>query len=382
VKRAFMVSIAAAIAGALLLSAGMLVDPQQTLFSYLAAWVFAVSVCIGALLWVQMAHAVNAGWMVVLRRRAEDVLAALPVLAVLFLPVLLGLRTLYPWARSAGDLDERVREAVVSKRGWLSAEPFAIRAFIYLGAWIVIAELLRRYSREQDRSASPALVTKLRTISAASLPLIAFTLTFASFDWLMSLDPTWSSTVFGIYLFGGGFGGAVGLLCFLSFGPLPSRIEGATREHSHALGRILLTFVIFWAYIAFSQYLLVWIADLPGEVGWVKLRTTGSWGGLATALAALHFVLPFFFLLSRDLKRRPRVLAWMGIWLLAAHYVDMYWLVLPNLDVAFRPHWQDLASLLAVGGAATLTVLARARREADMPFRDPRLAAGLRYEAS
>jgi hypothetical protein len=382
VKRAITGSIAAAIVGALLLSVGMLVNPEQTLFSYLAAWVFAVSVCIGALLWVQMAHALNAGWMVVLRRRAEDVLAAFPVLAVLFLPVVFGLRILYPWARPDGDLDERVREAVLSKRGWLSTEFFTVRAFVYLGAWIVVAELLRRYSREQDRSASPALVTKLRTVAAASLPLIAFTLTFASFDWLMSLDPTWSSTVFGIYLFGGGFGAAVGLLCFVAFGPLPSRVERATREHSHALGRILLTFVIFWAYIAFCQYLLVWIADLPGEVGWVKLRTTGSWGGLATALVALHFVLPFFLLLSRDLKRRPRVLAWMGIWLLAAHYVDIYWLVLPNLHAEFRPHWQDPASLLFVGGAATLAALLRARREPEMPLRDPRLATGLRYEAS
>jgi hypothetical protein len=219
-------------------------------------------------------------------------------------------------------------------------------------------------------------------VAAASLPVVAFTLTFASFDWLMSLDPTWSSSVFGIYLFGGGFGGAVGLLCFVAFGPLPSRVEAATREHSHALGRIMLTFVIFWAYIAFAQFLLVWIADLPNEVGWVKLRTTGSWGGVATLLAFVHFVLPFPILLSRGLRRRPRALAWMGAWLFAAHYVDIYWVVLPNLHAGFHPHWLDLAALLLVCGASTVLVLLRSRSEPEMPLRDPRLAGGLVYEAS
>jgi hypothetical protein len=376
------VSIAATVLGALLLSIGVAIDPRQAFFSYLAAWVFAASVGVGALLWVQMAHALNAGWMVVLRRRAEDLLAAFPVLAVLFLPILLGLRTLYPWARPEGDWSEPVRAAVLPKLAWLNAPFFTVRAFVYLGAWTLVAELLRRYSREQDRSPSVTLVTKLRTVAAATLPLVAFALTFASFDWLMSLDPTWSSSVFGIYLFGGGFGGAVGLLCFVAFGPLPSRVEAATREHSHALGRILLTFVIFWAYIAFSQFLLVWIADLPNEVGWVKLRTTGSWGRVAALLGLVHFLLPFFLLLSRGLKRRPRALAWMGAWLFAAHYVDIYWVVLPNLHAGFRPHWLDLASLLVVCGASTVLVLLRSRREPEMPLRDPRLAGGLVYEAS
>ena len=376
------VSIAATVLGALLLSIGVAIDPRQAFFSYLAAWVFAASVGVGALLWVQMAHALNAGWMVVLRRRAEDLLAAFPVLAVLFLPILLGLRTLYPWARPEGDWSEPVRAAVLPKLAWLNAPFFTVRAFVYLGAWTLVAELLRRYSREQDRSPSVTLVTKLRTVAAATLPLVAFALTFASFDWLMSLDPTWSSSVFGIYLFGGGFGGAVGLLCFVAFGPLPSRVEAATREHSHALGRILLTFVIFWAYIAFSQFLLVWIADLPNEVGWVKLRTTGSWGRVAALLGLVHFLLPFFLLLSRGLKRWPRALAWMGAWLFAAHYVDIYWVVLPNLHAGFRPHWLDLASLLVVCGASTVLVLLRSRREPEMPLRDPRLAGGLVYEAS
>jgi hypothetical protein len=381
-RRALTASIAAALAGALLLSIGLAVEPRQALFSYLAAWIFAASVCVGALLWVQMAYALNAGWMVVLRRRAEDIVGAFPAVAVLFVPVLLGLAILYPWARPEGEWDESLRDAVVSKRGWLSAPSFTLRAILFLGAWTLVGELLRRYSRAQDRAAIGALEARSRALAVATLPLVAFTLTFASFDWLMSLDPTWSSTVFGIYLFGGGFGGAVGLLCFVTFGPLSSRVGVATREHSHALGRIMLTFVIFWAYIAFAQYFLIWIADLPNEVGWIKLRTTGSWGALAALLASVHFVLPFFLLLSRELKRRPRALAWMGVWLVGAHYLDMYWVVLPNLHAEFHPHWLDLAALLFVSGTFTLVVLLRSRDEPEVPLRASGLAAGLRYEAS
>jgi hypothetical protein len=381
-KRAMTISIAATIGGSLLLAMGMWLDPKRALFSYLASWIFAASVCVGALLWVQIAHTLGAGWMVVLRRRAEDIVGALPVLCILFVPILLGLSAVYPWARPEGDWDDKLREAVASKHGWLSTPFFAVRAILYLGTWTLVAELLRRYSRGQDRSPSAALVVGSRTLAVGSLPIVAFSLTFAAFDWLMSLDPSWSSTVFGIYLFAGGFCGAVGLLCFVAFGELPSRIEGATREHSHALGRVLLTFVIFWAYIAFCQFLLVWIADLPNEVGWVKLRTTNSWGVFAVVLGFLHFVLPFFILLSRELKRRPRILAWVGAWLLAAHYVDMYWVVLPNLQAEFRPHWLDVAALLTVCGASTLVVLFRSRSEPEMPLQDPRLAVGLGYEGS
>jgi hypothetical protein len=382
VTRAMTTSLVATGFGAVLLSVGTFVAPKQALFSYLAAWVFAISICVGALLWVQIAHTLGAGWMIVLRRRAEDVLGAMPLLAALLVPILLGLSTLYPWAKPETEWSDALREAVAAKHGWLSAPFFGARAVLYLGVWTLVGEPLRRYSRAQDRSPSPALAAKLRTLAVGSLPPVAFLLTFAAFDWLMSLDPTWSSTVFGLYLFAGGFCGAVGLLCFIAFGPLPSRVEVATPEHSHALGRVLLTFVIFWTYIAFSHFLLVWIADLPNEVGWVKLRTTGSWGTIAVFIAAVHFVIPFFLLLSRGLKRRPRALAWMGLWLFAAHYLDMYWVVLPNAEPAFRPHWLDLAALLFVSGASTLVVLVRASRGPEVPIHDPGLAAGLRYEAS
>jgi hypothetical protein len=381
-KRAIMLCSAASLLGSLLLGIGFALAPRQAFFSYLAAWVFVATLAVGALLWVLIAHATGAGWMVVLRRRAEDATGALPILAVLFAPVLLGLRTLYPWARPESEWSLALREALVPKRAWLDEPFFVGRAIFYLAAWSVVAELVRRLSRAQDTSAAPEIVGRLRAISAVGLLVVAFTLTFAAFDWLMSLDPTWSSNTLGVYVFSGGFAGAVGLLTFVCFGPLPCRVRAATPEHSHALGRILLTFVIFWAYIAFTQYLLIWIADLPDEVGWVRVRTTGSWGMVAVVLACVHFVLPFFVLLSRALKRRPRRLAWMGAWVLFAHGIDVYWLVLPELHPSLRPHWLDAAALLAVGGVCTLVVLLRSRGEPEVALGDPRLAAGLLYEAT
>ncbi len=381
-KRAVSLSIAASLLGSLLLGVGFVVVPSQAFFSYLVAWAFVATLAVGALLWVLIAHGTGAGWMVVLRRRAEDVSGALPLLAVLFVPVLLGLRTLYPWARPESEWTLALREAIVPKRAWL-AEPFFVgRAIFYLAAWSIVGELVRWLSRAQDTSASPQIVGRLRAISAVGILIVAFTLTFATFDWLMSLDPTWSSNTLGVYVFSGGFAGAVGLLTFVCFGPVPSRVRVATPEHSHALGRVLLTFVIFWAYIAFTQYLIIWIADLPDEVGWVRLRTTGSWGVVAVVLACVHFVLPFFVLLSRALKRQPRRLAWMGAWVLFAHYIDVYWLVLPELHPALRLHWLDAAALLAVGGISTLVVLLRSRGEPEVALQDPRLAAGLLYEAT
>jgi hypothetical protein len=381
-RRNLVPPIAATLAGAALLAIGFLLDPRQAAFSYLAAWVFVTSIAVGALFWIAIAHATNATWMVVLRRRAEDVTSALPVIALLVLPVLASLRLLYPWARPESAWDEGTRQSILPKEAYLNAPFFVVRAVFYLASWVFIGEVLRRLSRDGGEAGGGDAAGKQRTVAAVSLPILGFTLTFAAFDWLMSLDPTWSSNVFGIYLFGGGFGAAIGLLCFVSFGPLGSRILGTTADQSHAMGRLLLAFVIFWTYIAFCQYLLVWIADLPDEIGWVKLRTTGSWGELAVALAIAHFFLPFFALLSRDVKRRPSVVAWMGAWLVVAHYLDMHWVVLPQLHAAWHPHWLDLASLLFVGGASVLVSILRAGLLPSMPLGDPRLEAGLHYEAT
>ena len=368
--------------GAALFAVGVAFDSQRAMFAYLTAYVFAASIAVGAVLFLAIGHTTGAGWMAVLRRRAEDIASIFPLLIVLFVPIGVGIRVLYPWAQPEGVWTDELRAHIAPKIAYLNTGFFLVRSAVYLASWTVVAEVLRRISREQDASSAPALGERQASFAAATLPWMAFTLTFAAFDWLMSLDPTWSSNVFGIYLFGGGFGAASGLLALLVFGPFASRVRVATVEHAHALGRILLTFVIFWMYIAFTQYMLIWIADLPDEIPWVKRRTEGPWSVVALGLAFGHFVLPFGALLSRDIKRRPLVLSIIGAWLVLAHYVDVYWVVMPQVSGAIRPHWVDLGALLFIGGSATLVAVLRARGELEIAASDPAVLRGLKYEAT
>jgi hypothetical protein len=372
----------AAVLGLLVTVAGLLTRPERTLFVYLTAYAYVASIAVGAILFLSIAHTTGAGWMAVLRRRAEDIASVFPALALLFVPIAMGLRTLYSWATPESTWSEELRRHVAPKVAYLNAPFFVARAALYLVSWTIIAEILRRSSRRQDTSAALALVERQRVVAAATLPWLAFTLTFASFDWLMSLDPTWSSNVLGIYLFAGGFGAASGLVALLVFGPFASRVVDATNDHAHALGRILLTFVIFWTYIAFSQYLLIWIADLPDEIPWVMVRTTGAWGAVAVTLAAVHFVLPFGALLSRALKRRPRWISILGAWLLFAHAVDVAWLVLPTLEKTPEIGFTDFGPPVLVVSLCVAFAALRARGEAPMPMMDPAVARGLRYEST
>ncbi len=185
-----------------------------------------------------------------------------------------------------------------------------------------------------------------------------------------------------MYAFVGGFAATCGVIAGAAFGPPPAGVSVATRHHAHALGRLLLTFVILWAYIAFTQYLIVWIADLPREVPWIARRTTGPWAWVAILLCASHFLIPFGFLLSRSVKLAPHGVAWLGSLLVLAHVVDVYRLVMPEASRSPRPSWIDISSLLFVASSALLRALTSGRGEAEVPLADPRLARGLAYEAS
>jgi hypothetical protein len=364
------------------LTAGYVVEPRRAAFAYLFAYVWLASMVVGSLFFLAIAHTTGASWMVVVRRRAEDVAGVAPALLPLFVPVALTLPIVFPWAAPEPGWTPALRDAIVSKRAFLSPTFFLLRAALYLVSWASVAELLRRRSRKQDESSSPVHVERLRQTAAVTLPWLAFTMTFAAFDWVMSLDPTWSSNVLGIYLFSGGFGAACGLVSTLALGDLSSHVHATTPQHGHALGRLLLTFVIFWTYIAFAQFLLMWIADVPREVPWIARRTEGPWASFAIALTLTHFVLPFGALLSRDIKLRPRWVAGLGGWLVFAHALDVYWLIMPEETPSPSPSWVDVSALLLLGSAAVLMGVLRARGEAEVPAKDPRLERGLAYEAT
>lgn len=375
----------AGIVGLVAWGIGAAIDPRRALGAYLFGYATVLTVALGALIQVMISHVTAARWFTVLRRLALDVAGAMPALVVLAIPILAGVHALYPWAVPA-SLPPATRVLVARKHGWLAPGFFIARALFYLLVWIVVGVTLRRASLRQD-AATPeraaALARRDRRTSAIGLIAVGLTLTFAAFDWLMSLEPAWYSTIYGVYVFAGGYLAALALMA--TVGWLASRRGGAlddavTPEHVGALGKLLLTFVIFWAYIAFSQYLIIWIGDLPGDVSWYVVRTRGGWGALALVVAAGQFAIPFLLLLPRALKRHPAVLGALGAWLLAMHVLDVYWLVLPALDPAgIRASWLDVAALLGIGGAATATAAWRARGHPPLPVRDPYVEQSMRY---
>jgi hypothetical protein len=362
------------VAGLAVFAIGLALDPAAAWTSYLCAWVFGVSICIGALLLLMAGHAAKAGWMVVTRRIAESIVSALPLYAALFVPLLFGLKRVYAW-----DADPR------RANGYQSAPYFVLRTCFYLAVFVTIGALLRRWSRTNDHDARPELVARMRRLSGAGLPVVGFALSWASFDWLMSIDPEWVSTVFGLYVFAGSFAGAIGLVAVALY--LARARAGAaspvTDEHAHALGRLLFAMVVFWAYMAFSQLLIDWIGDIPKDIGYFADRTAGSWSWVTGLLVIGMFVGPFFALLGRRLKRRSGALAAIGAWVFAMHYVDVYWMVLPaHAGPRVWPPWAFFGASLFFASVSFSWIARDHRGAPPLPRHVPELAEGLDYEAA
>jgi hypothetical protein len=251
----------------------------------------------------------------------------------------------------------------------------------YFAVWIGLSALLRRWSFRQDER-GPDAPGRPVAISALTLPALAFTLTFAAFDWIMSLTPAWFSAAFGLYYFSGGMIAAVAVVLIAAALGRRALDEKLGPSHFHALGRLLFAFVVVWAYIAYVQGFIVWIANKPEEVVWYIARVRGSWGGIGVFLIAGHFAVPFFVLLSKDVKKTAPAVAAMAAWLLVMHYVDIHWLVLPVLHPGSSFHWLDVAALVGVAGLTVAFGAWRLRGVPLLPARDPRFEAGVRYESS
>jgi hypothetical protein len=367
---------------ALTLVGGIAGDPRRALYAYLVAYAYWLGIALGALILLASFHASNARWPVVLRRFLEFVPSSLPIFLLLLVPILVGLRHLFPWADPEA-VPAALREAVEHKRPYLNAPFFVVRAAIYFAVWIAVSWLLRAWSIRQDAVGGIALTRLQRRLGAGSLPFLALTMTFAAFDWMMSLDPRFYSTIFGVYWFAGSF---VCAFAVVAIGGAWTRADpgqfGAhmNLEHFHSVGKFMLAFVAFWAYAAFSQFMLIWIANIPEEIPWYVVRIRGGWLPVFAFLAIFNFLVPFFLLLSRPLKRDPGRLAALGLWLLVAHWVDMYWLIMPVLHPdGPRPSPWDLTALAGVGGIAIAFVLWRMHGVAAVPVRDPYLDDSLRY---
>ncbi len=376
---------AAAVAAAALglTAAGGAGDPRQALASYLVAFVYWLGIALGALILLGALHAAKARWPVVLRRFLETIPQTLPLFALLFVPIALGLEHVFVWVRPEG-LTGEMAHAVHHKHAYLNVPFFLARAVGYFVVWILVAHLLRAWSVRQDQAGGHALTLAQRRLGAGALPFLALTLSFASFDWMMSLDPRFFSTIFGVYWFAGSFLGAFAVLVIAAAATrgLPDHFgHHLNVDHVHSLGKFLLAFTAFWAYIAFSQYMLIWIANVPEEVPWYIVRSKTPWGRVGIFLAVGHFALPFLVLLSRALKRDARKLAVVAAWLLLVHWVDVHWVIMPLVHPEGpSPSWLDVTAFVGVGAAFLAALVFRMRGAATVPVRDPYLEESLRYQ--
>ena len=348
-------------------------------FAYLLNYAFVLSLALGALFFVMVQHLAHAGWSVVVRRLAEGIAQTIPLLAVLFVPLLVGLPKLYLWTAPGAAAGDPV---LAGKAAYLNVPFFVVRWVVYLGVWVWLARFFFRRSVAQDGSGDAMLSVAMQRRSALGMVLFAFTLTFASFDLLMSLQPDWYSTIFGVYYFSGAVVGALALLPIAVF-VLQRRgimTRAVTPEHAHDIGKLLFAFIVFWAYIAFSQYMLIWYGNIPEETSFFLRRQVGGWGWVGLLLVFGHFLVPFVALLSRAPKRRIPVLAGVASWVLVMHWVDVYWLVAPRASTSLALPLVDLAVLVALAGAFLVRVTAVLEGVSLIAERDPRLGESLTFE--
>jgi hypothetical protein len=367
---------------------GLFLDPPQFWRAYLLAHTFWLQIGLGCLGMVMLHHLVGGRWSARILRLMETGAMTLPLMAVLFVPLLLGLTTLYPWANSELVAHSELLQA---KTAYLNIPFFLVRAAIYFGVWLALAYFLNRWSLERDRTGAPYLSARMRRLSAAGMILYVLTATFAAFDWMMSLEPEWFSSAYGLLWIAGQATAALALailgLRYLikeealpnpdDSGGLSAGLDSPHRVQAvNDLGNFLLGFVMIWAYLAFSQFLIIWSADIPEEGVWYAHRSQGGWLEVGLVLIALHFALPFLVLLSRRAKRSLQWLAVLAGVIVFARLTDMVWLIVP----AFHPtgvyfHWLDLVLLIAVGAGWAAMFLAQWTGKAPLPRHDPRLAA-------
>ena len=359
-------------AGALLCIAGLSISPRQFFISYLWSFIFWLGLALGCLV-LAMIHSLTGGrWGDVTRRFQEAGYSTLPIMALLFVPILFGLHVLYPWARPA----DVAASVVLQKRGlYATLWPFIGRAVFVFAVWITMAALLRRWSLRQDATRDAGATRRMRALSGPGLIIYTLTVTLAAVDWIMSLEQRWFSTMFPIIVCISQVVSALtfSILLLALFRKEPPLARALTRDHLHQLGNLLLAFVMFWTYISFGQLLIIYSANVPRETGWYLHRIAGNWKWIISAIALLHFFLPFYLLLFRPLKRRIGPLAALAALVIVMRMVDVYWYVEPGFfPSGIHVSWLDFVAPITVG-SIWLAAFASNLTKADlMPRNDPR----------
>ncbi|HEY2961981.1 MAG TPA: hypothetical protein VGJ37_06160 [Pyrinomonadaceae bacterium] len=333
----------------LVLLVTLFIKPGEFFKAYLIGWTFWNGIAVGSLALLMLQHMTGGGWGLVIRRVLEAATRTLPIMALLFLPIILGAHSLYhEWT----DHEELAQHAIVQfKTPYLNVPFFIVRAIVYFGVWSTLAFFLNRWSLAQDRTAEVRYTKNMRVLSGPGMVVLIFTVSFASIDWYMSLEPEWFSTIYGFIFVASwslsALAFVIAVMATLSKEDPLKRIVAPL--HFQDLGKLLLALVMLWAYFAFSQYLIIWSGNLPEEIAYYLPRIRGLWGATIIGIALLHFAAPFLFLLSRDLKRDPRRLVMVALLILVMRMIDLLWMLVP----AFKEHhwvWLDVIALLGAGG--------------------------------
>ena len=330
------------------------IQPAQFFRGYLLAFMIWLGVTLGSMAILMLRHLTNGAWGMVIRRILGAAMRCVPLTTLLFLPLLFGLPRLYIWARPLdGIADKHLREHLQQiTQSYLSVHGFIIRAAIYFAVWNVLSFFLTKWSKEQDQPGARDNTSRFKALSGPGLILYGFTISFAAIDWVMSLDPSWISTIYGLLVL---IGEVLSALCFavvierilFRYQPMSELLKP---DYVHDHGKLMLTFVMMWAYFSFSQWLIIWAGNLPEEITWYMRRLNGGWGGVGLFLVIFNFAVPFVLLLSRPFKRDVTRLVWLAVWLLLMRYLDLFWMIEPNFSKTFSVTLADIVVPVAMGG--------------------------------
>jgi hypothetical protein len=351
--------------------------PQQFAFSWLFAFIYFFTLCAGCFFWTIVHHAVDAEWSVVVRRQWENVASLFWVFVFLFIPIYLERHHLFEWMNIHKGEDPNLD----SKRIYLNLNFWIIRALFYFLYFSLAAWTYRKLSVAQDRDGNPARTLKMRKLSFVFLPLFALCLTFAAYDWLAGLNYKWFSTMWGVYIFAGAAGSSMSLtvLIITALRNAGYLKETITLEHYHLMGKWMLAFSVFWAYIGFSQYMLIWYANIPEETNYFILRNTEGWNLMSIFLMVFRFWVPFGVLLLRATKKHVKWLCIVAAWIVFMQMVDMYVVVMPELHrTGVHLHILDIVTVIAIGATLGFVFLKILDKSSLFPVRDPRIIESLR----
>ena len=333
---------------------GAFLRPEEFYRAYLLGFMGWLGVALGSMAILMIRHLTGGGWGMVIRRILGAAMRTLPLLALLFIPIILGMHRLYIWAQPLDTIaDKHLREHLEDiTKTYLTTNGFILRAVFYFATWNLLSFLLTKWSKQTDRPGAPDNTQRFKAVSGPGLILYGFTISFAAIDWVMSLDPSWVSTIFGLIIV---IGEVLSAMCFavvverilFNYRPM-SKILKPDFVHDH--GKWMLTFIMVWAYFNFSQWLIIWAGNLPAEITFYLKRLSGGWGLIGLTLVLFHFAIPFGILLSRRFKRDIHRLAWLAAWLIVMRYLDLFWIIEPNFSNTLRFTVADIIVPVAIGG--------------------------------